>query len=238
MTDIFTTPANIHDLLDGYNVIPSSTTTHVRFARAVTPQPFACLTCGAEYHSEWVGMHVVKPRCPACTERIRNTRSAPVHVGYPMPPMYTRDGSALLPAIRAWLTRPLPALALLHGGPGRGKSAQAHHIGAWCHDRNVTFRMIGDRDLMRLSDDDMALCASASVLVIDEIGRRTTEGVIANVCELIDRRVPYDRKTAIVSNLTGQDLAMVDARLISRLKAADRIAFTGGDLRKPTMAAL
>ena len=57
------------------------------------------------------------------------------------------------------------------------------------------------------------------------------------MCELIDRRVPYDRKTAIVSNLTGEDLAMMDARLISRFKAADRIPFTGVDLRRPVMVA-
>lgn len=236
MIDIIDAPPHIQRLLAGYDIIPGAT--HSRFACTAEPQPFTCLTCGQDYHTVWVGYHCVKPRCPACTERIRQGGgSESRRVGYPMPPMYARDGSALLTGVRAWLVRPLPALALLHGGPGRGKSAQAHHIGAWCHDRNSTFRMIGDRDLMRLSDDDLTACTSAHVLVIDEIGRRTTEGVIANVCELIDRRVPYDRKTAIVSNLTGEDLAMMDARLISRFKAADRIPFTGSDLRKPAMVA-
>jgi hypothetical protein len=236
MIDILDAPPHIAKLLAAYDILPGAT--HPRFARTAEPQPFACKTCGTEYHTVWVGYHCTTPRCPACTERIRQSGSQEsARAGYPMPPMYARDGSTLLPTVRAWLGRPLPALALLHGGPGRGKSAQSHHIGAWCHDRNATFRMIGDRDLMRLADEDLTTLASVHVLVIDEIGRRTTEGVIANVCELIDRRVPYDRKTAIVSNLTGEDLAMMDARLISRFKAADRIAFTGSDLRKPTMVA-
>jgi hypothetical protein len=221
------------ELLAGYDIIPGSTDTHIRFARTKEPQEFKCRTCGAGYRSEWVGMHVTMPRCPSCTEKLRGAEAPTTRTGYAMPPMYARDGSTLLPAVLAWLTRPLPALALLHGGPGRGKSAQAHHIGAWCHDRASTFRMIGDRDLLRLSDEELTAIAGVHVLVIDEIGRRTTEGVIANVCEIIDRRVPYDRKTAIVSNLTGEDLAMMDARLISRFKAADRIPFVGSDLRKP-----
>lgn len=236
MIDILDAPPHIAQMLATYDILPGAT--HPRFAKTAEPQPFTCATCRAEYRTVWVGYHCVTPRCPACTERIRQGNGQETsRAGYPMPPMYARDRSALLAPVRAWLIRPLPALALLHGGPGRGKSAQSHHICAWCHDRNSTFRMIGDRDLMRLADDDLTALASVHVLVIDEIGRRTTEGVIANVCELIDRRVPYDRKTAIVSNLTGEDLAMMDARLISRFKAADRIPFTGVDLRRPVMVA-
>jgi len=235
MIDVLTSPPNMADLLAGYDILPESTATHIRFARTADPQPFICHVCGAEFRSVWVGIHVIRGRCNDCNEAMRKT-AVSTPDGYPMPPMYTRDGSALLPSVRAWMHRPLPAMALLHGGPGRGKSAQAHHIAARCHETNTRCQIIGDRDLIRMDDDALRSVASVSMLVIDEIGRRSSESVIANLCEIIDRRIPYDRKTAIISNLTGEDLAMIDARLISRIKAAERIAFTGPDLRKPVMA--
>lgn len=238
MIDMLKTPPNIHELLAGYDVLPESTITHIRFARTATPQPFQCKDCGKTYHSVWVGINCTRGWCEACKDKARNGSSRPSAPDiYAMPPMYARDGSALLPAVKAWMGRPLPALALLHGGPGRGKSAQAHHIAARCHDTQTRCMIIGDRDLMRIDDEALAAASAVSVLVIDEIGRRSSEAVIANLCEIIDRRIPYDRKTAIVSNLTGEDLATIDARLISRIKAAERIAFTGPDLRRPTMGA-
>jgi hypothetical protein len=231
MTDMLASPAV--EALAQYAILPESTRTHIRFAQTAEPQPFQCQMCGLTYHSVWVGIHCVRGRCGACNEKMRQgvARSSQPEI-YPMPPMYARDGSALLPAVRSWMRRPLPALALLHGGPGRGKSAQGHHIAKHCFDAGATWRMIGDRDLMRLTDEALNELAGVSMLIVDEIGRRTTENVMASVCELIDRRVPYDRKTVIVSNLTGEDLALMDARLISRIKAAERIAFMGPDLRK------
>jgi hypothetical protein len=226
--------ADLKAMLAGYDILPESITLHLGFARTKEPQLFYCGKCGASYTSVWVAKHLKAPLCDTCiTNTNRTTRCVEPRPPYPMPPMYARDGSYLLPDLCTWFSAPLPAMAILIGGPGRGKTAQAHHLAAFCHSLSKTVRILGDRELLRLEAAELDACAKADLVIVDELGRRTTENVLSNICEVIDRRVIYDRKTVIITNLQGEDLGVLDARFISRAKLAKRIPFTGPDLRRP-----
>ncbi|MFW6341391.1 MAG: hypothetical protein ACOC00_00035 [Halothiobacillaceae bacterium] len=202
------------------------------WAKASRPYEFVCRTCRTRYRSVWVGKHSARPICDPClASHVARAEEPPERPPYPMPPIYQADGSSLMREVRTWAHDREPALALLEGGPGRGKTAQAHHLCAHYHRHGKTYAVMGDRDLVRLDDDRLVAASSASLLVIDEIGRRTTEGCLANLVDVIDRRAPYLRKTLIVTNLGPQQQADLDARLYSRLAQAKRIRFDGPDLR-------
>lgn len=218
--------------LDGYELASDSMRERGPWAKAARPYPFLCRVCGQSYESIWVGKHTSQPICDRCVIAARKAdERRPASEPYPMPRMYALDGSALLQPVKAWAYDPSAPLALLVGGPGRGKTAQAHHIAALAHRWGRTYKIISDRTIAMLGQDDIADLGRLDMLILDEIGRRTTEGAIAGACDILDARTPHGRKTAVVSNLSGVDLAQLDARLFSRLKEATRIAFEGPDMR-------
>jgi hypothetical protein len=219
------------DLADTYEIDTSRPLKIRAFIRAVRPYVFKCGKCGAIFQSVFVGRHSVRPVCDFCIAKADQESQRRLRPPYPMPPMYARDGSTLEPALAEWLAQPVPALILLSGGPGRGKTAQGHHLAAKANEQGKRWAILGDRDFIKPQDDQMHSAEKADLLVIDEIGRRTTEAATANVCEMIDRRVPWDRKTAIITNLTMTEIERIDPRLGSRLSLGALLVFGGSDLR-------
>jgi DNA replication protein DnaC len=149
---------------------------------------------------------------------------------YQLPMIYAHDGSRIMPEVAGWVHGPRHSL-LLTGGPGRGKTCQVHHAAAEGTTRGLRPIIISDRELIAPDKADMALWGSAGFLGVDEIGKRSSAATLANLCDVIDVRIAANRKTIMVTNLSGAEVQAMDARLASRLRAAALIRFEGGDMR-------
>jgi len=219
--------------LDRYELTKDSEDGPSCFAKSVERCAFRCRICGQSYESVWVGRHETNPMCPACIAVARAGMGANgiAKPCYPMPPLYAQDGSSIMSEVKAWVHGPRHSLVLT-GGPGRGKTCQAHHAAAEATTRGLRPIVIGDRDLVMPDKGEMSLWGSTGFLVVDEIGKRSSPTTLANLCDLIDTRIAANRKTIMVTNLSGADVQAMDARLASRMRAAGVIRFDGPDLRR------
>lgn len=226
------TPANKDQRMDRYDLDPRYADGPICMAKATEPQQFTC-RCGSSYQSEWVGRHTVRPMCPRCIAQEREKcgiNHKPTRQPYPMPEMYAGDGSTLHQVAREWLEAG-KRLLIISGPPGRGKTCQTHHLAAVAHDMRVRAVFIGDRQLMAPDEQRMQEWAGTPMLIIDEVGKRCGAGAVANLCDLVDRRALSNRRTVMVTNLTGAEVVALDARLASRARAATVLRLDGHDMR-------
>lgn len=214
--------------LEGLDLVPGSWKFGKVFAKLKNPQDFNCVICGDNFKCV-LCRNLWLPRCRKCLDEINSGHSKVSP--YPMPPMYQRDGSKLDPRLLKFISEPLPALATISGAPGRGKTAQTHHVCSWYHKNRKKYVILSDRDLAPLKDETLEEVKKIPLVIIDELGKKTTDAIVANLCEIIDQRLPYDLKTLIVTNLGPAEMQKQDARLISRLGLALSIYFGGEDKR-------
>jgi DNA replication protein DnaC len=142
--------------------------------------------------------------------------------------------------VRAWHEQTARPILVLSGPQGRGKTLCA----AWVLGDHGG-RYVGVEDFVRLAAARWGAeasrfidLASAHTLVLDDVGRESTENaerVRAALVELVDKRRGERMRTIITTNLSAKDFATTypDPRLTSRLsQSALWRTDTGADMRR------
>jgi len=164
----------------------------------------------------------------ALIARKRGRASAPKAI-HPIPDapaayaMATADGEVM-----AWAVSPTPALLVLTGPTGTGKTWQA-----WGAIRALgrPHQLAKAGTLSRLDRDDLRALACAGVLLIDDLAARTTPGALASALELIDLRLESSALTIVTTNATFAALSELEPRLSSRLASGRVVKLAGKDRR-------
>jgi DNA replication protein DnaC len=132
------------------------------------------------------------------------------------------------PEVAAWAVRPVPPLLLLVGPTGTGKTWQAW--GA-LRDLGRQHQAVKGAGLHRLDRDELGELATCGVLLLDDLGARTSPGALASALELIDLRLDDRRLTIVTTNASFADLGQIEPRLASRLASGKVVKLSGKDRR-------
>jgi len=210
---------------------------------------FECKFCGEQI--AWPGV------CAACEKRLDSdeltTEGKLAMLGVPNsmatcewgnfehPAVGTREGREV-EEVKRWRGR--PAMLVFSGKPGTGKTHMAVSVmRTRIADKGSAGMLfladmeIGARLKAGFKDDGLAVedqLRDARLLIIDDFGQGyQTAWIRDTVVPILCHRMDNDKPTILTTNLTGEDLNSVDARLTSRLQLALRVGTSGlKDARK------
>jgi CheY-like chemotaxis protein len=130
--------------------------------------------------------------------------------------------------VAAWAATPLPRLLVLVGPTGTGKTWQA-----WGALRALgrEHQAVKGAGLHRLDRGELRTLVTCGVLLLDDLGARTSPGALASALEVIDLRGDERRLTIVTTNATFSDLGQIEPRLASRLAAGKIVKLAGRDRR-------
>ena len=130
--------------------------------------------------------------------------------------------------VAAWAARPSSSLLVLVGPTGTGKTWQA-----WGALRALgrEHQAVKGSGLHRLDREELRTLVTCGVLLLDDLGARTSPGALASALELIDLRGDERRLTIVTTNASFADLGQMEPRLASRLAAGKIVKLDGKDRR-------
>jgi DNA replication protein DnaC len=131
--------------------------------------------------------------------------------------------------VAGWAKDPRPALLVLTGPTGTGKTWQAW--GALRALRRSEHAAVKATMLQRLDADAVARLIRMPALLIDDLAARTTPGALATALEIVDQRQESAALTIVTTNATLPAISDLEPRLASRL-AAGRVVQMGGRDRR------
>lgn len=187
------------------------------------PQEHTCRSCRTLFTTSARSMH----NCSRCLRLIHTKHSHATAIEpYSVPKQFL--GYSVAPQL---LKQAQSApLLLLEGPTGTGKTSQAHHLLASLTSSAKQAAFVQAGQLGKMSFD-AKLPYDVKALVIDDIGRRMTDGICEALCSLIDHRASKQMHTIFTTNVKQDDWQEIDSRLASRLKMFQLVHLGGPDRR-------
>lgn len=194
----------------------------VRDLKSPEPLDRSCRRCGARYQTRWRSKWLCDPCC-SLTVRVH---TEPVAM-YQVPVAYAAHGLAApvqAAADESWLL-------VMSGPTGTGKTCQAHHLLAGHPAAHAVFAQVGTLAWDWQDRDTRDRLTSVSRLVLDDVGRRLTDGISEALCLLLDHRGARRMPTIVTTMQTRQELTDAHPALGSRLAAGRWLRMGGPDRR-------
>jgi len=133
--------------------------------------------------------------------------------------------------ILSWIEQKRQTLLVITGATGTGKTWQAWGVVRAL--RAVPVLALKSSRMSFLTREELAAVEAARVVILDDLGARSSAAAMATALEVVDARLEAGLVTVVTSNATLGEIAAAEPRLASRLASGCIVRLKCPDRRLP-----